>query len=441
MADIFVLIYRKWSVNTLDEDMIDDIKSDLETRIEGCRRCQKEWFETYEDIFDREPTQGVDTISNLIDYDDYGIEKSGNYSGLMDIVICCPVCKQTLSFEENVVTDITEFREAIGSEIASDMSENLVGRCEFCDEGQIRYAQMEGEANTLEDLMRDDYFFIPFLDKIEDEVVCSNCGRPVWGGVNVLSVSDANYMYDEEWEYYEDDREFLIQSIDISPFEAQEFLFFLQQHPMMALTHEVGKKIFDKLTSETMPGLSSLMKGLKLYRGRARNTVDRHVPYVMTEMWAPPFERAPNGRFNPIGARVLYLADHPKTVVEEVNHDFDNISNIILEIGVFEIMEHMKVLDIRGTDYESILSTPSLNVGMVKMEYLLSNFIAQCCSVVGVEAILYGSTKRTNGWNLAVLSYKEGENINLESLYVCESEHNIRAIELGLKPDDPTLHF
>lgn len=37
--------------------------------------------------------------------------------------------------------------------------------------------------------------------------------------------------------------------------------------------------------------------------------INRHVPYIESEMWAPPLGISPHGRYNPVGIPALYLAD------------------------------------------------------------------------------------------------------------------------------------
>lgn len=393
----------------------------LAKHIQGCNHCLRDWFESLENVLTKVPDDLYYTVSEYIR--DYMGEDGHIYEGL-----CCPVCRSEIEDGDRLITDLENFKEVASERIAEDISD-YIAECEYCDSGLIAHDQRYSEPYTYEQLLAYELSEV-ILDEVEDLIVCRGCGRSVGRDGNVASSGMVDRWYGDD--FYEE-RDFLINSLGILESQANDFLVYLKQHPMMALNHEIGLKLLELIKSRSIKGIDLLIRGSLFYRARKRNKLERHVGFVDSEMWAPPFEIASNGRFNTIGSSVLYLANSPKTAVHEVG-SYGRSGHEVIEVAQFELLKDITVLDIRSLDCKNLLSIPSMNLGKVKTEYLLPNFISQCCSVSGIEGIVYDSVKEDTQWNLALLIYDPDETIKIIEKIVSEHIHD-------LVPFDPTIIF
>src|SRR5699024_11467379 len=149
--------------------------------------------------------------------------------------------------------------------------------------------------------------------------------------------------------------------------------------------HPVGKQIFEKINKREMKGISTLKKGMKLYRGRVRS--DRKDPYIEKELWNPPKGLSSHGRYNLSGLPALYLADTIEVVLKELNL----VKGQYIDIAEFLVIKDCMVFDTRNLDISIFTSIPSFNDGKhLKEEYMLPNFIAQCLKKCGFNGVKIG---------------------------------------------------
>lgn len=141
-----------------------------------------------------------------------------------------------------------------------------------------------------------------------------------------------------------------------------------------------------------------------------------------SEMGAPPKHMAKDGRVNPVGISVLYLANAEKTTLHEVRatlYDF-------ITIGTFELQKDIRIINLSRLDKISpSLLTPNefdlteyaINLPHLKrialeiakplrnanvLEYLPTQYICDFIRSRGYDGIEYNSTMHEGGVNLAV---------------------------------------
>ncbi|HDR8418033.1 TPA: RES family NAD+ phosphorylase, partial [Bacillus cereus] len=352
--------------------------------------------------------------------------------------VICPNCEEKLGIKNLLINDEEKFKRYVIKKTAK-MINMEIAYCSDCCPSYISH--FSGPLLT-NDLL--DNYDIP--DNLQDEIfsylVC-RCGSAEMDGYYIEEEIGEFEMYriqymelggEDDEDYEQDfDGEELQEEFDenvskekihvpktpifnLSTKEQNDFIDYLWEYPLMGLHHEVGKKIFAKLSSPDLEGLSELQTGTQLYRSRERDPIERHAAYINSEMWAPGFGIPSQGRYNPVGVPVLYLADAEETCIEEIQPEEDNL----VEFATFVLLEPIKVWDISDTDLHEILSTPSINIRKVSKEYILPNFIAQCCSLAGIAGIKYESVKNPNGYNLALFKYTEGHSIAISKIYTSD---------------------
>ena len=163
-------------------------------------------------------------------------------------------------------------------------------------------------------------------------------------------------------------------------------------------------------------------KGSVLYRGR----VSSEMGFPITEMGAPPADRATAGRANAEGIQCLYLASDIDTTLQEVRAGaFDYVS-----VGKFELMEDIVVVDLKAIDHISpfiaelnpldhainkeYLNKMNYEIGRVLrrsdsvLDYLPTQYIVDFIKSIEHDenpeyaGVVYNSTLNRRGENIAV---------------------------------------
>lgn len=186
-------------------------------------------------------------------------------------------------------------------------------------------------------------------------------------------------------------------------------------------------------------------KGTVFYRARICNDVNG---YKKENMGAPPIGKRRAGRVNPEGISVLYLTDDEATALCEVRASaFDFIT-----VGKFRLLKEIKVVNISGLNrispavYSSSIESLAANTKIFgdiareiakplrrndsPLEYLPTQYITEFIKSKGYAGVAYTSTMGTGGTNVAVFD---------ESLFECESVHNVEIREIKYTYDEITL--
>jgi len=367
--------------------------------------AMKKWFA----LSDTYPREGVIQVWQILGGNEVEVNKWNEH--VSDLI--CPKCSSTLSLNSYLIDDIAIFTDGLAEIISSRLNEEIQ-ECQWCNSDIIVFEQKHGDPfklNTVYSLL-DENEISDDLGELYEEVasrISCKCGQQL----------DLDYPYvtREELDYWYGDRdtELIMKTFDIHEYAARKFIEYIYKYPMLGLNSLVGKEIYTKINSQGVDGMTSLESGTVLYRARKRNTVERHVPFVTTELWAPPPGIPGHGRFNPVGVQVLYLCDTPETGMKEIGLT-DADEEVVAEVAEFVLLEDLRIWDVRNLDINVFTSMPSMNKRMISKEYLLPNFFAQCCSVSGINGILYGSVKTPEGWNIALLNYRENKSIVLNNI-------------------------
>ncbi|MED2085564.1 RES family NAD+ phosphorylase [Brevibacillus formosus] len=177
------------------------------------------------------------------------------------------------------------------------------------------------------------------------------------------------------------------------------FVGHLLRYPMLALEHRVGRLIRDTVNGLVTTGHISG----SFYRCRVRNS-DQLMPWTEAEMWEAPNGVSAQGRFNTIGSGFLYLSRDQEAAVLEMKQPMGTIIDIMKLAFEAEI----KVIDITDDEvalFRYCMFKVSNDPSRVKKEYLVSNFLGQCCQKENIHAIKYKSVLAPDVSNYVFFDY------------------------------------
>lgn len=357
----------------------------------GCQNCcHSDLFRAFK-LLDEDYVSGAEVVS---DYDDE-IEE-------------CPSCKTPLTEGDYIVIDEETFLDESLKYFARQINAEIY-ECQNCNWTIIPYEQRNGDPldlNMVGSLV--DSYNIPsyLLNRVYPQLKC-RCGNPV-------NTDDTYVTEDELKSWFNEDIEFIIETFNISGDETQEFIEFLQEHPMLGLVHPVGQQIFDKIGKNQFPGIEEIPAGTVYFRGRTRNKFQRLVPFIEDELWNPPIGIPQQGRYNPPGVTNLYLGDSKDVILLEIQPS----SLDIVDIAEFEIAENLKVFNSTKTDIDIFAGMAKDNNGFsFSYEYIFPNFLAQCLAYHGFNGILYSSVKDSKALNLCLFNFKRDIDIRMTKIH------------------------
>ncbi|SEL31671.1 RES domain-containing protein [Paenibacillus sp. OK003] len=186
---------------------------------------------------------------------------------------------------------------------------------------------------------------------------------------------------------------------EITTEEMVAFTGHLQRYPMLGLEHKIGK-----LIRNSVKGLAKDVRlSGEFYRCRTRKS-DEIMPWTEMEMWEAPSGISSQGRFNIEGNGFLYFSRDKDIAIMEMKQPSGTIIDI-MNIKCEPRMD-IKVIDI--TDLEvNLFKFCMFRAGdtKVKKEYLLPNFLSQCCQIENIHAIKYKSVFDHNTSNYVFFDY------------------------------------
>ncbi|MGG0940460.1 RES family NAD+ phosphorylase [Brevibacillus centrosporus] len=410
-------------------------KKSLFHDFDGCEHCLVEWLDCYQQWLSSQP-DGFSYVWNVLL--DNGIEEE-EWGGIIED-LKCPACQETLELGDALYVR-KDLAITIASELAEFVSEGI-GECEYCDSGPISYTQRYGDSLTLKTVyqLQDEYGVPDELWEVISERIRCTCGNELDLDSPYTTKYEVDRWFGEELEEYEV-AQFMIETFGISTIEAQRFIKHLMRYPMLGMEHEVGKKILKTIRSSKMDGIMVLDQLQTFSRSRKRNLIQRHVPFIDSELWAPPEGIPVHGRYNPIGVPVLYLGDSIKTCLAETHVK----SGEAAEVATFQLLKTIRVLDIRRDgNLSDLVSIPALTGNPLTKEYIFPNFLAQCCALSGIHGIVYESVQNSEGWNLALLQYEPERTVRITKIETYDHSFTQDAPSKKKEPTrevDHTLHF
>ena len=155
----------------------------------------------------------------------------------------------------------------------------------------------------------------------------------------------------------------------------------------------------------------------RIYRGRKKFS-NQTSPLALSDYGPNPNYNA--GRANHAGSRTLYLAGNHDTVIEEL----DLKPRDVVNIGIFKIINSIKILKLSNTDQGPYNANNEYNLGYFAIylsrrlcepkeiygnTYAPMQFISKYCIQKNIAGIMYPSSKmqhdylkRTNNFNYAI---------------------------------------
>lgn len=350
----------------------------------------------------------------------------------------CPVCNHRLAFGDLVIEDEVRFKSGLAAEVAQVISEREIAECGRCNEDIVLFNQRMGyETHDIWDLLKYDYAVPKAIYAEVLENIRCRCGQHLdeW----------APYVTEQEIDdWYGISPESVVHTFNLPRNAVISFIKHLFQYPMLAIAHPVGKTISEIIQQRNIDGFTILKQGTVLYRARIRNTVKNPESFGHEHLWAPSLGVPGQGRFNPPGIPVLYLADSPETALREVRFTRKS-KRRVADVGVFVMVRDLPVWDLRETDLGEFVSVLSRGNTTTKPEYFFANFLAQCCTNSGVFGVLYGSVENPGGLNVALLNYEKERTVMVRRVRAgygpVSTPKRPRKRKSRVKPTDSTFPF
>ncbi|MBS4539652.1 HNH endonuclease [Clostridium sp. D2Q-11] len=238
-------------------------------------------------------------------------------------------------------------------------------------------------------------------------LVCPNCHKKIH-----IDTEGLNRLGDEF-------------DIEFKENEVEDFIEHIYYNPMVAYKHIIGEKIYNLLKKCYKKNyFETVQPSMKLYRGRKRKKYERQ--YSKKQLWSPPSGLASHGRYNSVGVSVLYCSDLKDSIPYEIHPQVGDI----IDIGEFTVERELKVLNINNifNEFEGFISVENTENKLVNRCYLFTNYIRDCCNIIGYNGIIYNGVTELDYNNFAFTNLKKHEDIEIKSVKSIEYKNNYIAI-------------
>lgn len=191
-----------------------------------------------------------------------------------------------------------------------------------------------------------------------------------------------------------------ISSISIN--DAHNFFNHLTKLPMLGLIHPVGEKILNGVKEIRL----SEIEKQPLFRGRVWEDTQT-MPYSELQMFAAHYGHPEQGRFNAKGHGFIYVGDSKEGIIQELPNP-QNRPLTILQMAPAQKVHVLDVTDKSCPIFEAC-GYPLSEDRKFMHEYLIPNFIAQCCQDAGIKGIKYRSTEYPDMNNYVFFGLSKGD--------------------------------
>ena len=371
-----------------------------------------------------EQTEKFHQLMGVKDVDDSEIEEI--------FKLKCSECKEEFAYEDFMIEKgrvkdfLIELCELLAKEISDDIE--LCSNCDIMRE-YFEYnktlnietgVNKEVKGKSLEGFLADFGFPEKYAEIILPFLKCSHCET------NLIELNKNNvriYSYDDISDYLSTDFEEISLyadafGINLKKDEISGFSIFLRMNTMLGLKHITGIKLYELFEKIFKHGEHQgfkeymILENKKLYRGRVRDIESEK--FTDLEMWNPPVGVSTHGRYNLVGSSVLYLANDKDMIPYEVDYK----GYQLLDIATVSINRPLKILDLSSMygEFGRILSTNPSSTNILKLEYLLTNYIADCCRVIGFNGIKYRGVKEGEYENYVLLNFRKEIDISIDNV-------------------------
>jgi RES domain-containing protein len=187
----------------------------------------------------------------------------------------------------------------------------------------------------------------------------------------------------------------------VTEHEMVSFVGHLLEYPMLALEHKIGRLIRDSV--EEMVVKRKVNGHFYRCRVRPENEV---MPWTEVEMWEAPHGVSSQGRFNSAGNGFLYVSRLQDVAVLEMKQP----EGTLIDVMKLSFDAEITMIDLTSADnilFRSCMFRSS-NSAKVQKEYLVPNFLAQCCHKAKIHAIKYKSVMNPDVSNYVFFDYLRG---------------------------------
>ncbi len=175
--------------------------------------------------------------------------------------------------------------------------------------------------------------------------------------------------------------------------ELIDFMSFLDQTPKLAITHPIGQRI-NKIIND----ITSFIGFDKdaFYHSRPRKKCEP--PFVWGQMLKAPYGLPSVGRFNEIGQARFYFADTQDGSINEIRKHLgkSDSTEYTIQTVMISARNPVNLLDLSAKEMRGLntflkyLRIPfSTTSGNRPREYLIPQFVADCCYACGIDGIKY----------------------------------------------------
>lgn len=177
----------------------------------------------------------------------------------------------------------------------------------------------------------------------------------------------------------------------ISFAECRDFISYISDFPMLGFKHEIGKKIYSFISKCTK---HSMLENVIVYRVRMASE-RKQIGYMKNEMFEPQYGYPSQNRFSMIGINPLYISENLEIAKLETGIEAKSKYTWI----ELEIINNFIILDITNNEiplFSQCHRVPESDTKSMKIEYLISNFVADCAKECEFEGIKYKSVYNQN---------------------------------------------
>ncbi len=221
--------------------------------------------------------------------------------------------------------------------------------------------------------------------------------------MNEFENEDVNYIpskEDEKW--FDSISKHIHRGVKKYKDQLIDFENYLTSFPSLGYKHKIGKAISKAISQDKY---SSYFSPESQYY-KARKVVS-DIILKKNDFKSPPIGKSEIGRFNWEGQSVLYLSTSKEGACEEICDT--NKPTLVWIAKIKYEKSQSKILDLtldpfNYEPYKNLLQVAILNIGLLnkrtrkksgrwKPEYLMTNFIADCCKEAQYDGIAYTSAK------------------------------------------------
>ena len=175
--------------------------------------------------------------------------------------------------------------------------------------------------------------------------------------------------------------------------ELIDFMSFLDQTPKLALSNPIGQRI-----NQVIHSIRDSIEFDKEFFYHSRPRQKTETPFVWGQMLKAPYGISSIGRFNDVGQARFYFADTKEGSVDEIKKHVgkDDAKDYIIQTVMISAHNPVKIIDLSAKEMRGLntflkyIRMPYTNKsGNRPREYLIPQFVADCCYMCGIDGIKY----------------------------------------------------